>query len=203
MKVRIALPALALLLLAGSGFVPAHADDKAAAAIASEEDGKYFDAEGNPTFKFENGTVDWYTFSGYRRYHSDCHVCHGPDGVGSSYAPALADSLKTMDYGTFISIVAEGRKNIGSGKESVMPAFVPKSCVTSMSASAWCAAQETSSSTLRPLRSLINATARSSTSNGFAGSISPRPHVPSPCPDAPSRPNVWPLTATASNSPSR
>lgn len=123
MKIRIALPALALLLLAGSGFLPAHADDKAAAAIASDEDGKYFDAEGNPTFKFENGTVDWYTFSGYRRYHSDCHVCHGPDGVGSSYAPALAESLKTMDYGTFISIVAEGRKNIGSGKESVMPAF--------------------------------------------------------------------------------
>src|SRR5690606_33712440 len=105
------------------GFSPAQADDKAAAAIASEEDGKYYDAEGNPTFKFENGEVDWYTFSGYRRYHSDCHVCHGPDGVGSSYAPALADSLKTMDYGTFISIVAEGRKNVGGGKESVMPGY--------------------------------------------------------------------------------
>ena len=72
-----------------------------------EEDGKYFDADGNPTFKIQDdGTVDWYTFSGYRRYHSDCHVCHGPDGVGSSYAPALADSLKTIDYATFLSIVA-------------------------------------------------------------------------------------------------
>jgi methanol metabolism-related c-type cytochrome len=123
MSVHIALPALALLLLTTGGIGVAQADDKAAAAVASEEDGKYFDAEGNPTFKFENGKVDWYTFSGYRRYHSDCHVCHGPDGVGSSYAPALADSLKTMDYGTFISIVAEGRKNLGGGKENVMPAF--------------------------------------------------------------------------------
>jgi methanol metabolism-related c-type cytochrome len=90
---------------------------------ASEEDGKFFDAEGTPTYKIENGSVDWYTFSGYRRYHSDCHVCHGPDGVGSSYAPALATSLKTMDYGTFLSIVAEGRKNLSAGKESVMPGF--------------------------------------------------------------------------------
>ena len=28
-----------------------------------------------------------------------------------------------MDYGTFLSIVAEGRKNVGGGKENVMPAF--------------------------------------------------------------------------------
>ncbi len=93
------------------------ADDKDKAAAVTDEDGKYFDADGNPTFKIEeDGAVDWYTFSGYRRYHSDCHVCHGPDGVGSSYAPALADSMKNMDYGTFLSIVAEGRKNVGGRK---------------------------------------------------------------------------------------
>lgn len=102
----------------------ARADDAQKAAPVSQQDGKYLDADGNPTFKIQpDGTVDWYTFSGYRRYHSDCHVCHGPDGVGSSYAPALADSLKTMDYGTFLSIVAEGRKNLSAGQESVMPAF--------------------------------------------------------------------------------
>jgi methanol metabolism-related c-type cytochrome len=100
------------------------ADDKEKAAAVTDEDGKYFDADGNPTFKIEeDGAVDWYTFSGYRRYHSDCHVCHGPDGVGSSYAPALAESMKNLDYGTFLSIVAEGRKNVGAGKENVMPAF--------------------------------------------------------------------------------
>lgn len=99
------------------------ADSPEKAAAVSEEDGKYFDADGNPTFKIENGVVDWYTFSGYRRYHSDCHVCHGPDGVGSSYAPPLIESMKSLDYGTFLSIVAEGRKNLGAGKENVMPAF--------------------------------------------------------------------------------
>lgn len=99
-------------------------DSAEKAKAVKEEDGKWFDADGNPTFNIQpDGTVDWYTFSGYRRYHSDCHVCHGPDGVGSSYAPALAESLKSMDYGTFLSIVAEGRKNVGGGKENVMPAF--------------------------------------------------------------------------------
>jgi methanol metabolism-related c-type cytochrome len=111
------------LSLSGAGMVQAQ-DTKEKAAAVKEEDGKWFDADGNPTYKMdEDGTVDWYTFSGYRRYHSDCHVCHGPDGVGSSYAPALADSLKNMDYGTFLSIVAEGRQNVGGGKENVMPAF--------------------------------------------------------------------------------
>lgn len=117
------LPLAAFLLIAhapGAGAV----DDKAKAAAVSEENGKNLDAEGNPTFKIqEDGTVDWYTFSGFRRFNSDCHVCHGPDGVGSSYAPALADSMKVLDYPEFLSIVAEGRKNLGAGKENVMPGF--------------------------------------------------------------------------------
>jgi methanol metabolism-related c-type cytochrome len=91
---------------------------------ASNDDGKYADADGNPTYNIgANGKVDWYTFSGYRRYHSECHVCHGPDGAGSTYAPALADSLKTIDYATFLQTVAQGRKNVGGGNEKVMPSF--------------------------------------------------------------------------------
>ncbi|QIA22586.1 c-type cytochrome, methanol metabolism-related [Mesorhizobium sp. AA22] len=124
MSVRLVISVLALALLPLASSSLAQASDSAEKAkVGTEEDGKYFDAEGNPTYKIENGTVDWYTFSGYRRYHSDCHVCHGPDGTGSSYAPALVNSLKTMDYATFLSIVAEGRKNVGGGKENVMPAF--------------------------------------------------------------------------------
>jgi methanol metabolism-related c-type cytochrome len=125
MSVRKFAPVLALLLLALAGPSSVQADDsKENAAAVKDEDGKYYDAEGNPTFKVqEDGTVDWYTFSGYRRYHSDCHTCHGPDGVGSSYAPALAASMKTMDYPTFLAVVAEGRKNMTGGKENVMPGF--------------------------------------------------------------------------------
>ncbi|MBB4275540.1 methanol metabolism-related c-type cytochrome [Rhizobium mongolense] len=122
MSVRKTVLVLAMSLIGSSAILAA--DDKQKAAAVSDQDGKYVDAEGNPTFKIQDdGTVDWYTFSGYRRYHSDCHVCHGPDGVGSSYAPALANTMKNMDYGTFLSIVAEGRKNVGGGKENVMPAF--------------------------------------------------------------------------------
>jgi methanol metabolism-related c-type cytochrome len=122
---RKGLSVLALLVSTLAGAVSALAEDSVEkAAAVKEEDGKWFDAEGNPTFKIEqDGTVDWYLFSGYRRYHSDCHVCHGPDGVGSSYAPGLMDSLKSIDYANFLAIVAQGRTNVSAGKESVMPAF--------------------------------------------------------------------------------
>jgi len=71
----------------------------------------------------EDGTVDWYTFSGFRRYHADCHVCHGPDGLGSSFGPALVDSLKTMTYENFLEITTNGRKNVSTSSEKVMPSF--------------------------------------------------------------------------------
>ena len=100
------------------------ADGSGDPLAVKSEDGKNLDKEGNPTFKIAaDGTVDWYTYSGYRRYHSECHVCHGPDGMGSSYAPALKDSLKTMSYADFLGVVASGRKNVSSSQENVMPAF--------------------------------------------------------------------------------
>jgi methanol metabolism-related c-type cytochrome len=123
MLFRIATLMLGSLVLASTTQLT-RADDAAKAAPVSEDDGKWKDSEGNPTFKIQgDGTVDWYTFSGFRRFNSDCHVCHGPDGVGSSYAPALMESMKALDYPTFLSIVAEGRKNLSAGKENVMPAF--------------------------------------------------------------------------------
>ena len=102
----------------------AAADGSGDPAAVKQEDGKYFDKDGNPTYKIgADGMVDWYTYSGFRRYHSDCHVCHGPDGMGSTYAPGLRDSLKTLSYGDFLAIVAGGRKNVSSAQENVMPAF--------------------------------------------------------------------------------
>jgi methanol metabolism-related c-type cytochrome len=67
--------------------------------------------------------VDWSTYSGFRRYHSDCHVCHGPDGEGSTYAPALSKSLKTLSLPDFSNVVVNGRKNVNTAQESVMPSF--------------------------------------------------------------------------------
>lgn len=113
----------AAMIFAVSGGITLAADAVDPTAVKSE-DGKYFDKEGTPTFKVApDGTVDWYTYSGYRRYHSECHVCHGPDGMGSTYAPALTDSVKTMSYGDFVGVVASGRKNVSSSQENVMPAL--------------------------------------------------------------------------------
>jgi methanol metabolism-related c-type cytochrome len=70
-----------------------------------------------------DGTVDWYTYSGYRRYHADCHVCHGPAGLGSSFGPALVDTLKTQSYDDFVEIVTNGRKNVSTSSDKVMPSF--------------------------------------------------------------------------------
>jgi methanol metabolism-related c-type cytochrome len=117
-----ALLTAAAMLFAAGGI--AFADGSGDPASVKSDNGKYLDKDGNPTYKVQSdGTVDWYTYSGYRRYHSECHVCHGPDGMGSSYAPALKDSLKTMSYGEFLSIVAGGRKNVNTAQENVMPAF--------------------------------------------------------------------------------
>ena len=43
--------------------------------------------------------------------------------MGSTYAPALKDSLKTMTYAQFLEVVASGRKNVSTAQENVMPAF--------------------------------------------------------------------------------
>lgn len=98
------------------------ADDNIAASY--DEEGKYFTADDIPTFQIdEDGTVDWYTFSGFRRYHAECHVCHGPEGEGSTYAPVLKQSAVEMDYYAFVDVVVNGRKVDGATGDSVMPAF--------------------------------------------------------------------------------
>jgi methanol metabolism-related c-type cytochrome len=124
-NIRLVVAAIALVASGGMIFGGmACAEDAADPAAVKSEDGKYLDKEGSPTFKVAaDGTVDWYTYSGYRRYHSECHVCHGPDGMGSTYAPALKETLKTMSYPDFLGVVASGRKNVSSSQENVMPAF--------------------------------------------------------------------------------
>lgn len=85
-----------------------------------DEGGKYFTSDDIPTFKVaEDGSVDWPTFSGFRRYHSECHVCHGPDGEGSTYAPKIKNSAVNLDYYDFVDVVVNGRVN----GNSVMPHF--------------------------------------------------------------------------------
>jgi methanol metabolism-related c-type cytochrome len=122
LKIRVVTGFAALMLIFQPGAT--HADGSGDPTAATSEDGKYFDKAGNPTYKVQpDGAVDWYTYSGFRRYHSDCHVCHGPAGDGSSFAPALKDSIKRISYADFLGIVASGRKNVTTAQENVMPAF--------------------------------------------------------------------------------
>jgi methanol metabolism-related c-type cytochrome len=74
-------------------------------------------------YTIKDGKVDKATYNGWRRYTESCLRCHGPDGAGSSYAPSLADSLKTMSEDQFKEVVVNGRKNVNTANENYMPAF--------------------------------------------------------------------------------
>lgn len=113
---------LLLGLIAALAWTPVYAATEA--APPKKVDGKYVDANGDPTYKISpDGTVDWYTFSGYRRFNSTCEVCHGFDGAGSSFGPDLTQSLKTLSYSDFLGIVASGKQDVNTAQQLVMPAF--------------------------------------------------------------------------------
>ena len=74
-------------------------------------------------YTVKDGKVDKATYNGWRRYTESCLRCHGPDGAGSSYAPALTDSLKQMSEDQFKEVVVNGRQNVTTSAENVMPPF--------------------------------------------------------------------------------
>jgi len=80
-------------------------------------------ADAKLPYKVVDGKVDLPTFNGYRRYGESCLRCHGPDGAGSSYAPDLTQSLKQMSQDDFNTVVINGRKNVTTSNNNVMPAF--------------------------------------------------------------------------------
>jgi methanol metabolism-related c-type cytochrome len=115
--------------LAEDAPAPAGEDNAAIQAAAKEaglefKDTRYRDKDGHPApAATKDYKVDWATWQGFRRYHDACHVCHGPNALGSTFAPSLAESLKTMDYETFFGTVVGGRQVNRAGTTYVMPAF--------------------------------------------------------------------------------
>jgi mono/diheme cytochrome c family protein len=71
----------------------------------------------------KDGKVDIHTYKGYLYYGDLCMRCHGPDGLGSSYAPNLTDSLKVMTKDQVENTVINGRKEVNTASQRVMPAF--------------------------------------------------------------------------------
>jgi mono/diheme cytochrome c family protein len=77
-----------------------------------------------PPYTVKDGNhVDMGTYKGYLYYGDECMRCHGPDGAGSSYAPALVDSLKVLSHDEFENTVINGKKDVSNSSDKVMPAF--------------------------------------------------------------------------------
>lgn len=90
------------------------------AGDAKFEQGRWQSSSGEPTYRIsDDGTVDWATYEGFKRYHAECHTCHGPNGLGSTFAPALAETMKGTTYEQYKEVVANGK---ASG-DKAMPAF--------------------------------------------------------------------------------
>ena len=113
--------------------------DPAAEGVAkgAADEAKDKEAEGEQEVLWEDkpyvikdGKVDFGVYNGYRRYHSSCHTCHGPDGLGSTYAPALVESIQNIGYEGFIQAVVFGIENVGAAQQSVMPSFAEDQNVT-------------------------------------------------------------------------
>ena len=71
------------------------------------------------------GWMDFATYKGWRAYHAECHVCHGPDAMGSTYAPSLMESIRNgLSFDDFFNVIMNGRGEAeGAQKGNVMPAF--------------------------------------------------------------------------------
>ena len=67
--------------------------------------------------------VDMNTYKGFLYYSDQCLRCHGPDGVGSSYAPALVESLKVMTKEQVEQTIINGRVHVDTANQKVMPPF--------------------------------------------------------------------------------
>ena len=75
--------------------------------------------------EMQYGWMDFATYKGWRAYHAECHVCHGPDAMGSTYAPSLMVSLQEgLSYDDFFNVIMNGRgEDEGAQKGNVMPAY--------------------------------------------------------------------------------
>jgi len=80
-------------------------------------------ADDEKPYVVKDGKVNMATYNGYRRYGDACLRCHGPDASGSSYAPDLTHSLKSLGEAQFKEIVINGRIAVSTAKENVMPQF--------------------------------------------------------------------------------
>jgi mono/diheme cytochrome c family protein len=80
-------------------------------------------APDKPPYTIKDGKVDMGTSKGYLYYGDACMRCHGPDGLGSSYAPNLTQSLKRLSKEQVENTIINGKKEVSQSSDLVMPAF--------------------------------------------------------------------------------
>ncbi len=83
-------------------------------ADSAQEEENRFD------FIVEDGRVDASTMRGFQVYTGTCMACHGPDGLGSSFAPSLVQAVQRRSFEDFAASISQGR-DFQPGR--VMPAF--------------------------------------------------------------------------------
>jgi mono/diheme cytochrome c family protein len=76
-----------------------------------------------PPYTVKGDKVDMGTYKGFLYYGDECARCHGPGGDGSSYAPALTQSLKALSKEQFEETVINGKKEVNTASDRVMPSF--------------------------------------------------------------------------------
>ncbi len=104
--VKCAAGALAIAVMSGAGMAMAESD-----------------AWEKKPYKMVGGKVDFGTYNGFRRFHSICFICHGPDALGSSFGPSLVESMKTLSYLQYLEVMNLGRTTNRGGTTFVMPAY--------------------------------------------------------------------------------
>ena len=108
---RVSYARLAAAMVAGSlaGFV-------APAALAADPPSY----EGHVQCETVDGAktckIDLWLTRGYRAF-SQCQVCHGLDGSGSTIGPSLLDKMREIDHARFMEVVTNGYQ----GQIGVMP----------------------------------------------------------------------------------
>jgi len=85
-----------------------------AADTAEEEEESKFE------YVVEGDKVDASTMMGWEVYTGTCMACHGPDGLGSSFAPSLVRASERRTFEQFAETIAEGRDVLPG---QVMPSF--------------------------------------------------------------------------------
>jgi mono/diheme cytochrome c family protein len=98
------------------------------AVLAEETENEKFE------YVVENGYVDASTMRGWEVYTGSCMACHGPDGLGSSFAPSLLRAAERRSFEDFGITIAEGLE-IRPGM--VMPSFADDSRVMNHVVDIW------------------------------------------------------------------